>query len=41
MECAAHLDLVRIEELIDYEHYGRGSNCTNALFAMRTKRLDL
>jgi four helix bundle protein len=30
MECAAHLDVMRVEELIDDEHYRRGSSCSSA-----------
>jgi four helix bundle protein len=40
MECAAHLDVMRIEELIDDEHYGRGVELLERVVAMLTKMTD-
>ena len=40
MECAAHLDVMRIEELIDDEHYGRGVELLERVVAMLTKMID-
>jgi hypothetical protein len=39
-ECAAHLDVMRIEELIDDEHYGRGLELLERAVAMLTKMID-
>ena len=40
MECAAHLDVMRVEELIDGEHYGRGVELLERVVAMLTKMID-
>jgi four helix bundle protein len=40
MECAAHLDVMRVEELIDDEHYGRGVELLERVVAMLTKMID-
>ena len=40
MECAAHLDVMRIEELIDDERYGRGVELLERVVAMLTKMID-
>ena len=40
MECAAHLGVMRIEELIDEEHYGRGLELLERVVAMLTKMID-
>jgi four helix bundle protein len=40
VECAAHLDVMRIEELIDDEHYGRGLELLERVVAMLTKMID-
>ena len=40
MECAAHLDVMRVEELIDVEHYGRGVELLERVVAMLTKMID-
>jgi hypothetical protein len=39
MECAA-LDVMRIEELIDDEHYGRGVELLERIVAMLTRMID-
>jgi hypothetical protein len=40
MECAAHLDVMRIEELIDEERYNRGLELLERVVAMLTKMID-
>ena len=40
MECAAHLDVMRVEELIDVEHHGRGLELLERVVAMLTKMID-
>ena len=40
MESAAHLDVMRIEELIDDEHYARGTELLERVVAMLTKMID-
>ena len=40
MECAAHLDVMRIEELIDAELYERGIDLLTRIAAMLTKLVD-
>jgi len=40
MEFAAHLDVMRVEELIDVEHYGRGVELLERVVAMLTKMID-
>ena len=40
MECAAHLDVMRVQELIDGEHYGRGVELLERVVAMLTKMID-
>jgi hypothetical protein len=37
MECAVQLDVLRIEALIDDEHYGRGVELLERIVAMLTK----
>lgn len=39
-ECAAHLDVMRIEELIDDESYGRGLELLERVVAMLTRMID-
>ena len=41
MESAAHLDVMRVEELIDDEHYARGIELIERLVAMLTKLIAL
>jgi len=40
MECAAHLDVMRIEELIDEHHHARGIELLERIVAMLTKMID-
>jgi four helix bundle protein len=41
MESAAHLDVMRIEELIDEEHHKRGTELLERVVAMLTKMMDV
>ena len=40
MECAAHLDVMRIEELIVDEHDASGVELLERIVAMLTKMID-
>lgn len=40
MESAAHLDVMRIEELIDAECHGRGIALLEGIVAMLTRMID-
>ena len=40
MESAAHLDVMRVDELIDSEHYVRGTELLERIVAMLTKLID-
>ena len=40
MESAAHLDVMRVEELVDTEHYARGIELLERMVAMLTKLID-
>lgn len=40
MECAAHLDVMRLDELIDAELFERGVNLLERIVAMLTKLID-
>jgi hypothetical protein len=40
MECASHLDVMRVEELIDAELYARGIELLERVVAMLTKLID-
>jgi four helix bundle protein len=40
MECAAHLDVMRIDELINAEHFERGGDLLERVVAMLTKLID-
>ena len=40
MESAAHLDVMRVDELIDTEHYVRGTELLERIVAMLTKLID-
>ncbi|MEP6864708.1 MAG: four helix bundle protein [Deltaproteobacteria bacterium] len=40
MESAAHLDVMKIDELIDDEHYALGIGLLERVVAMVTKRID-
>ena len=40
MESAAHLDVMRVDELIDTEHYARGVELLERVVAMLTKLID-
>jgi len=40
MESAAHLDVMRVEELVDEEHYTRGVELLERVVAMLTKMID-
>ena len=40
MESAAHLDVMRVDELIDAEFYGRGIELLERIVAMLTKLID-
>ena len=40
MESAAHLDVLRVEELIDGEQYARGVELLGRIVAMLTKLID-
>jgi four helix bundle protein len=40
MECAAHLDVMRVEELIDEAQYGAGIELLERVVAMLTKMID-
>ena len=40
MESAAHLEVMRVDELIDTEHYARGTELLERIVAMLTKRID-
>ena len=40
MESAAHLDVMRVEELIVAEHYARGTELLERVVAMLTKLID-
>jgi len=40
MECAAHLDVMRIDELINAEHFERGADLLERVVAMLTKLID-
>jgi four helix bundle protein len=40
MESAAHLDVMRVAELIDTEHYVRGTELLERIVAMLTKLID-
>ena len=41
MESAAHLDVMQVDELIDTEHYARGTELLERIVAMLTKLIDL
>jgi len=40
MECAAHLDVMRVDELIDAEVYEAGQDLLERLVSMLTKLID-
>jgi len=40
MESAAHLDVMRVDELIDTEHYVRGTELLERIVAMLTRLID-
>src|SRR6185312_12575698 len=40
MECASHLDVMRIDELINAEHFERGADLLERVVAMLTKLID-
>jgi four helix bundle protein len=40
MECASHLDVMRVDELIDAELYARGVELLERIVAMLTKLID-
>jgi four helix bundle protein len=40
MECAAHLDVMRVEELLDEQAYARGVELLERIVAMLTKLID-
>ena len=40
MECASHLDVMRIDEGIDAELYARGVELLERIVAMLTKLID-
>jgi four helix bundle protein len=40
MECAAHLDVMRVEELVDEEQHRRGSELLERVVAMLTRMID-
>jgi four helix bundle protein len=40
MECASHLDVMRIDEVIDAEFYARGVELLERIVAMLTKLID-
>jgi four helix bundle protein len=40
MESASHLDVIRVEELIEAEHYARGIELLQRIVAMLTKLID-
>jgi len=40
MESAAHLDVMKVEELIDGEHHARGTELLERVVAMLTKLID-
>jgi four helix bundle protein len=40
MESASHLDVMRVDELIDVELYARGLELLERIVAMLTKRID-
>ena len=40
MECASHLDVMRVEELVDAVTYDRGIELLERIVAMLTKLID-
>ena len=40
MESAAHLDVMKVDDLIDGEHYARGVELLERVVAMLTKMID-
>jgi len=40
MESAAHLDVMKVDDLIDDEHYRRGIELLERVVAMLTKLID-
>jgi hypothetical protein len=40
MECAAHLDVMKLDELLENESYERGVDLLERIVAMLTKLID-